>query len=61
MLTSLIYEGVALEIGKGRIIRRPDGRGVNGDKNTRGKSREDRVAILSLELVFMIHSWLHRP
>lgn len=41
-------KGVALEIGKGRIIRRPDGRGVNGDKNTRGKSREDRVAILSL-------------
>jgi 1-deoxy-D-xylulose-5-phosphate synthase len=41
-------KGVALEIGKGRIMRRPGGLGVNGDKYTRGKSREDRVAILSL-------------
>jgi len=40
--------GEPLPIGKGRIIRRPGGFGVNGDKNTRGKSREDRIAILSI-------------
>jgi 1-deoxy-D-xylulose-5-phosphate synthase len=41
-------KGVSLEIGKGRIIRRPGGMGVNGDKNSRGRTREDRIAILSL-------------
>ena len=40
--------GVPLEIGTGRIIRRPGGFAANGDVNTRGKSREDRIAILSL-------------
>lgn len=39
---------MSLEIGKGRIIRRPGGMGVNGDKNSRGRTREDRIAILSL-------------
>jgi len=41
-------KGFPLAIGKGRIIRRPGGVGVNGDANTRGKSREDRIAILSI-------------
>lgn len=40
-------KGVPLEIGKGRIVRSPGGFGVNGDANIRGKTREDRVAILS--------------
>ena len=39
--------GTPVAIGKGRIIRRPGGHGVNGSANSRGKSREDRVAILS--------------
>mmetsp|Transcript_15743 Transcript_15743/g.19193 ORF Transcript_15743/g.19193 Transcript_15743/m.19193 type:complete len:736 (-) Transcript_15743:91-2298(-) len=40
--------GEPLPIGKGRIIRRPGGFNVNGSANTRGKSRKDRVAILSI-------------
>jgi len=40
-------KGTPVEIGKGRIIRRPGGHSVNGAANSRGKSREDRVAILS--------------
>lgn len=48
LISHIIPSGRALEIGKGRIMRRPGGLGVNGDKHTRGKSREDRVAILSL-------------
>lgn len=40
--------GEALPIGKGRIVRKAGGHGVNGDANTRGKSRDDRVAILSI-------------
>ncbi len=35
-------------MGKGRIIRRPGGFAANGAANSRGKSRSDRVAILSL-------------
>jgi 1-deoxy-D-xylulose-5-phosphate synthase len=41
-------KGVSLPIGKGRIIRRPGGFNVNGAANSRGKTREDRVAILSI-------------
>ena len=37
-----------MPIGKGRIIRRPGGVQPNGSANTRGRSRENRVAILSL-------------
>lgn len=40
--------GVPLPIGKGRIVRRPGGFGANGVANNRGKSRADRVAILSI-------------
>jgi 1-deoxy-D-xylulose-5-phosphate synthase len=40
--------GEALPIGKGRIVRKAGGHGVNGDANTRGKARDDRVAILSI-------------
>jgi len=40
--------GQALEIGKGRIIRRPGGLSVNGEANIRGKLRQNRVAILSI-------------
>jgi 1-deoxy-D-xylulose-5-phosphate synthase len=40
--------GVSLPIGKGRIVRRPGGFQANGASNSRGKSRSDRVAILSL-------------
>jgi len=40
--------GVPLPIGKGRIIRRPGGFAANGTaNNNRGRSRDDRVAILS--------------
>lgn len=35
-------------MGKGRIIRRPGGFAANGTANSRGKSRSDRVAILSI-------------
>lgn len=41
-------KGVSLPIGKGRIIRRPGGFHVNGAANSRGKTRENRVAILSI-------------
>lgn len=41
-------KGVSLPIGKGRIIRRPGGFNVNGAANSRGKTRENRVAILSI-------------
>lgn len=41
-------KGEALEIGKGRIMRRPGGLGINGEANLRGKSRQNRVAILSI-------------
>lgn len=41
-------KGESLPIGKGRIIRRPGGHNVNGDGAARGKTREDRVAILSI-------------
>lgn len=40
-------KGEVLEMGKGRIIRRPGGVKVNGAGNSRGKERKDRVAILS--------------
>lgn len=40
--------GESLPIGKGRIIRRPGGFAANGTANNRGKSRSDRVAILSI-------------
>jgi 1-deoxy-D-xylulose-5-phosphate synthase len=41
-------KGVSLPIGKGRIIRRPGGFNVNGAANSRGKTRDNRVAILSI-------------
>jgi 1-deoxy-D-xylulose-5-phosphate synthase len=44
----LFQIGVSLPIGKGRIVRRPGGFQANGASNSRGKSRSDRVAILSL-------------
>lgn len=43
-----LVPGVSLPIGKGRIIRRPGGFNVNGAANSRGKTRENRVAILSI-------------
>jgi 1-deoxy-D-xylulose-5-phosphate synthase len=44
----IFVSGVSLPIGKGRIIRRPGGFHVNGAANSRGKTRENRVAILSI-------------
>lgn len=44
----IFASGVSLPIGKGRIIRRPGGFHVNGAANSRGKTRENRVAILSI-------------
>jgi len=41
-------KGESLEIGKGRIMRRPGGLAANGAAAARGKTREDRVAILSI-------------
>jgi len=42
-------KGTVLSIGKGRIIRRPGGfSGVNGSSSTRGKTRKDRVAVLTI-------------
>lgn len=43
----MILIGESLPIGKGRIIRRAGGFAANGAANNRGKSRSDRVAILS--------------
>ena len=40
--------GEAIPIGKGRIIRRPGGFGINGESDSRGKDRKDRVAVLSI-------------
>mmetsp|Transcript_22172 Transcript_22172/g.32372 ORF Transcript_22172/g.32372 Transcript_22172/m.32372 type:complete len:737 (+) Transcript_22172:99-2309(+) len=40
-------KGVELPIGKGRIIRGPGGLNANGSAAGRGKTRKDRVAILS--------------
>jgi 1-deoxy-D-xylulose-5-phosphate synthase len=40
-------KGEVLPIGKGRIVRRPGGFNQN-QSSTRGKSRKDRVAVLSL-------------
>jgi len=40
-------KGSPVLIGRGRIVRRPGGVRLNGSSNTRGRSREDRVAILS--------------
>lgn len=45
---ALFHAGVPVPIGKGRIIRRPGGFAANGSANNRGKSRNDRVAILSI-------------
>ena len=44
----LYLTGVSLPIGKGRIMRRPGGIGANGEANNRGRSRSDRIAILSI-------------
>jgi 1-deoxy-D-xylulose-5-phosphate synthase len=40
-------KGSVIPMGTGRIVRRPGGLSPNLSGNTRGKSREDRVAILS--------------
>eukprot|EP00588_Corethron_pennatum_P014039 CAMPEP_0194278350 /NCGR_PEP_ID=MMETSP0169-20130528/10411_1 /TAXON_ID=218684 /ORGANISM="Corethron pennatum, Strain L29A3" /LENGTH=746 /DNA_ID=CAMNT_0039022505 /DNA_START=158 /DNA_END=2398 /DNA_ORIENTATION=- len=40
-------KGTAVPIGKGRIVRRLGGHGVDPHKSTRGSTRKDRVAILS--------------
>jgi len=40
-------KGMAIPIGKGRIIRRIGGHGTDPHKSTRGSTRKDRVAILS--------------
>lgn len=42
----VLFAGEVIPIGKGRIIRRPGGFNANG--NMRGKSRRDRVAVLSI-------------
>jgi 1-deoxy-D-xylulose-5-phosphate synthase len=42
-------KGTSIPIGKGRIVRRPGGFGSpNGAASSRGQSREDRVAILTI-------------
>jgi len=41
-------KGSIVPIGKGRIVRRPGGHDANGSANTRGRSRENRVAILTI-------------
>lgn len=53
---AFIRIGTSIDIGKGRIIRKPGGvrvlregtKALNGSSNFRGQRREDRVAILSL-------------
>jgi 1-deoxy-D-xylulose-5-phosphate synthase len=41
-------KGQVMEIGKGRIVRRPGGFSTDPSGAMRGKSRKDRVAVLSL-------------
>jgi 1-deoxy-D-xylulose-5-phosphate synthase len=41
-------KGQPIEIGKGRIVRRPGGFSKDPSSSMRGKSRKDRVAVLSI-------------
>jgi len=44
---SISFVGLLLPIGKGRIVRQPGAMSPNGAASIRGRSREDRIAILS--------------
>jgi 1-deoxy-D-xylulose-5-phosphate synthase len=42
-----LLKGVVVPIGKGRIVRQPGAMSPNGAASARGRSRDDRIAILS--------------